>query len=189
MKLDFYQSKILEINIQTNKEKYKPYFYSLLGINKSLASIEELLSFNYTNVEKLIEESLDALFFSFKLLSDFEFPITTSEFSLENYKNNLKSHQKGGSDAVEYYQKQARISLGKINNLVKENIGNGGEFDAAVKLYLLNYLYDVITKIFLLLDHYGLSIDVLLEKSLNKLTPLVSSKKEVEKLEKKVKEK
>lgn len=169
MKLEFYQNKISEVNITTNKEKYQPYFFCLLGLNSSISNIEEILTFNFTNTEKLITELSNSLFYSIKLLADFDSKVNTDEFNLENYKNNIRTHQVNGVNIETLYLKQSRLALGKINLLVKDSIGSGGEFDLPVKTYLIKYLLEVITKLFLLTDYCALNIDVLLEKSLNNL--------------------
>jgi len=168
MTLEEFQKNISETAYKSNKEKFKNYYYNIFEVTEQVISLKETLVFAYVNQPAVIKKIENVLTSSLLLLNELSFPINTSEFSLDQFKNNIKANQPTtGVADYNYYVYSMIFSTGRLNGIIKQSIMTSKqELDSNTKMSLLNIIYDVIVNLLLLTDYLGLNIDIIIEKYL-----------------------
>jgi len=173
MILEDFQKLVFERNIYTptSKEKFKGYYYSIFDLTSEVIGLEEMLEYYATNQEGIIEKLGKVISSSVSLLKELNFPISTEEFSLEQYKNEIKFNRPTeGVFDFRYFIYPMRFNVAKLSEIIKFSISdNKQELNNKNKMDMLNIIYFIIVNTFSLIDYLGFNIDIVLEKHINNL--------------------
>lgn len=173
-----------DINSNTNvlltgKEKFRSYQYYCLDLNNQIDLLEEIINYSHHNLNAIKKQIANVFVSIIYVVSDFAFPLNTKEFSLDEFKSRVRlTHVKENSKNE--YLLAIKHSIFEMNKIIHANMTSQKDLSSMDKMILINNLYEVVVKLILLTDAFGLSVDILFEE---KVEEFKIEHKEIEKIE------
>lgn len=164
---------IIKDDITNDNVKFAPFFFSVLGLSEEVFEMEESFVENFESKTELLAEAGDVIFYCFQLINRLglteEF---VNQYKIEDFKNNVRTpsglilNVRSASINTNFYQ--MRKFAGKITGMTKKLIRVNQEISGKeLKLYGA-YTSEILLCVFKILNLNGLSIEVCLNKNLEK---------------------
>ena len=155
---------------------FKDQYYSFIALYDSIIKLDEILTFKRGKLEEVLKEAPDAIYYCLRFMNDYGIPINSEQFSFDQFRSEIKFYQKPGITDHKYYINPLFGVFGKLSTLLKKEIKQNNSLLINEKTLIVNYLYNILSNILLLIDYLHLNIEMVLGSLTEKIKIQTSTK-------------